>query len=286
MNDIVIIPTFDRPEYLWVCLDNMHKVSGIDTKCIWICEDVHADKPKPFQIEMEMLATIREAERVFRGQIRYIGRAPHTTYGNSYNVLSALAEAAATYAKRVYLIEDDVLVTPDFFDWNEAAAAFNPWVSCAGRFNRSLNFAMNGPEAIDEAIKDVDACVASNTAYNSWATCFSRGALDRIAKDYSLHFDQFGPGFEQDMFIQSIIRRENKISLWPYVPRAYHMGWYSYHRSGMQFYGTLEEKVKTLQAAVHDPEKIKAMASIQQIDPFPRRHHEFATKLYLKQVPR
>ncbi len=281
MRDIVIIPTFDRPEFLWVCLENLSKARGIESKEIWLREDVHADKPKPFTIEMEFLATIREAERVFRNQVFYAARAPHTTYGNSYNVLSALSEASMTDANLVYLIEDDVLITEDFFEWNEAVHnTFRPWVSCAGRLNRSLNFAMNGPEAIDESIKDTNACHASITAYNSWATCFSRTALNDIADVY--RFDKFGPGLEQDILIQNIIRREKMTTIWPYVPRAYHMGWYSYHREGMRFYGTLEEKVKELRATVTNPEKIKTMASIQQIDPFPKKQHESAAELYLR----
>jgi hypothetical protein len=283
VKDIVIIPTFDRPEYLWACLENIYEIHQDETKEFWISEDVHADKPKSFTIEIEMLATVREWQKKFGSRFRYIGRSPHTTYGNSYNVLSALCEAAATDARYVYLIEDDVLITQDFFAWNEEVHnKFQPWASCAGRLNRSLNFAMNGPEAIDESIKDVNACVQSITAYNSWATCFSRLALSEITDKAELCFDKFRPGFEQDIMIQNMIRGRSHHTIWPYVPRAYHMGWYSYHRDGMRFYGSLEEKVKALQAAVTDQGKIRAMASIQQIDAFPLNQHKQAIDLYLR----
>jgi hypothetical protein len=105
-----------------------------------------------------------------------------------------------------------------------------------------------------------------------------------------------GPGNEQDIFIQRFMPRVRiynpklmssvaadspylvfpdvsvgqGFSVWPYVPRAYHMGWYSYHRTaGMKFNGTLEEKIAALRAAVSDPQKIKAMACLQEIDPYP-----------------
>jgi hypothetical protein len=207
--------------------------------------------------------------------IRVIHREPHTTYGNSFNVLEAFREAYATDARYVYLLEDDVLVMPDYFEWHEEAQEkWHPFVSCAGRINRSLNFAMNGPEAIDETYKSPLACVRSSTAYISWATCFRRDLLGTaLAHIYPGWYEKVAPGNEQDIFIQDLMRSipsGHGCSVWPYVPRAYHMGWYSYHRTaGMKFNGTLEEKVAALRSAVSDPQKIKAMACLQEIDPYP-----------------
>jgi hypothetical protein len=94
-TDLVIIPCFERPEFTWLCLENLYEnVRGTMTdKEIWICEDIHADKPKGFTIEMEMLAVMREWER--KMHLFYYATAPHTTYGNSYNVLRALTRAAS-----------------------------------------------------------------------------------------------------------------------------------------------------------------------------------------------
>lgn len=282
MADIVIVPTFDRPEYLWACLEQLFMTNGIAGKRIWVTEDIHADKPKHFTIQMEMLATIREAVRLFGPCFRYLSTHPHTTYGNSFNLLNALHEASTTAAEKVYIVEDDVLVTEDFFSWNdEVHEKFNPWVSCAGRLNRSLNFAMNGPDAMDESIKDVNACKVVVGAYNSWATCFSRQALDEIVGIIP-SYDTFTSGFEQDIMIQDYMRKKAICSAWPFVPRAFHMGWYSYHRSGVKFNGTLEEKVTALQKTVTNQEKIRSMACIQEIDAFPKKGHEFATDLYLR----
>jgi hypothetical protein len=285
MKDIVIIPTFDRPEYLWTCLENIwQNVTGLAGKEIWICEDIHSDKPKGFTIEMEMLATIREFEKKFgRDTLKYRATLPHLTYGNSFNVLWNLYDAAKTDARYVYIIEDDVLVTPDFFQWNELMQMmYEPFVTCAGRLNRSLNFHMNGPDAMDETIKDPRLCKQVKGAYNSWATCFPRTSLDRMLVVGDVFAEPAKPGLEQDMMIQNFMRSNKLSSIWPYVPRAYHMGWYSYHRDGMRFNGTLEEKVKALQSAVTSQEKIRAMACIQEIDAFPKKHHEPATDLYLR----
>jgi hypothetical protein len=282
--DLVIIPTFDRPEFLWLCLENLwENVRGATTdKEIWICEDIHADKPKGFTIEMEMLAVLREWES--KMHLHYYATAPHTTYGNSYNVLNSLSRAASMGGYRyVYLLEDDVLVTPDFFEWNEAAQnKFNPWATCAGRLNRSLNFQINGREAIDENVQDPNACHKSVTAYISWATCFSEKALQDI-RAFNAIYDGFEKRFEQDVMIQRKIRAAKLETVWPYVPRAFHLGWYSYHRDGgMRPSGTLEEKVKYLRAVTKDPIKLHAAKGPQEMDAYPRVLHKLATELYLR----
>jgi len=282
MTDLVIIPTFDRPEFLWLCLENLYEnvLRAPNYPDIWVCEDIHADKPKGFTVEMDMLAV----HHYWRSRLgyQYMATSPHTTYGNSYNVLNALQKAAPLGYRYVYLIEDDVLVTPGFFDWNEAVhKQFNPWASCAGRLNRSLNFEMNGREAIDENIKDANACRSSVTSYNSWATCFSAVAVKQISAMIG-GYDNFYAGFEQDIMIQKQIRREKLTTVWGYVPRAFHMGWFSYHRDGgMKLYGTLEERVTALRAAVKDPAKLRALGA-QDMDAFPTKHAEAFTELYLR----
>lgn len=275
MKDIVIVPTFDRPEYLWMCLENLRLAHGSHAKQIWICEDVHEDKPKDFTTQIDMLATIREAGQLFgRENVTYFGRAPHTSYGNSHNLLQALKDSIYTDARYVYIVEDDTMVMKDFFNWHEQAQQqYQPFVTCAGRINRSLNFQMNGPEAIDESQKDSMACVRSHKAYMSWATCFKREGLYWLLKHAPDKDgdDPWRPGFEQDMFIQDFIRDGHNASVWPYVPRAYHMGWYSYHRTaGQKFHGTLQEKVTALRRAIYSKAMINEMACLQEIDPFPR----------------
>jgi hypothetical protein len=283
MNDVVVIPTFDRPEFLWTCLENIwNNVRGIIGKYILISEDVHADKPKDFTTQMEMLATIREWQNKFADLFHYRATPPHTTYGNSYNVLSALQQAAnISDGGKIYLIEDDVLVTPDFFEWNDLV--FETWpatrLACAGRLNRSLNFHINGPHAIDESIKDPSACRSVRGSYISWATCFGREMRNMF--QLSFDYSKFRPGFEQDIMLQQYINVKAMSSTWPYVPRAYHMGWWSYHRNGgFPLTGNLEERVTTLQKIVSDPEKLRTMVGPQEMDAFPKKMHEPTTRVY------
>ena len=282
MRDIVIVPTFDRPEFLWLCLENIAAADGWQDSVILVCEDIHADKPKSFTVEIEMLATIRYFEKVFGQNFRYRHMTPHTTYGNSHNLLSVVAEAMLCEHRLVYIIEDDVLITEDFFVWNNGVQEkFRPWVSCAGRLNRSLNFESNGRYAMDETIKDVNACTRVQGAYMSWATCFPRTSLDLLLHSERIQDQTFGPGVEQDILIQNVMRRYGVSSLWPFIPRAFHLGYYSYHRDGgILPQGTLEQKVKALRAVVTKQNKLREVAGIQDIDAF--QEHEAATALYLR----
>ena len=271
MHDIVIVPTYDRPEFLALCLQKLFQARGIENKNIWICKDNHAEVGQNAETVWDISQVVREAQEVCPAHsMHFIHRDYHKTYGNSLNVLEAFRSAYETDARYVFLVEDDVLVLPDYFEWHEAVQErWHPFVSCAGRVNRSLNFAMNGPEVIDESCRDLNACVASAKAYGSWASCFTPMNLHFIleAANRESFLSHVAPGMEQDIFIQKVMSTicicnpkacinpfsvdpalqfpeidiMRGFSVWPYVPRAFHMGWYSYHRTaGQRFNGTLE----------------------------------------------
>lgn len=282
MKDVVIVPTFDRPEFLWLCLENIAAADGWQDSVILVCEDIHADKPKSFTVEIEMLATIRYFEKVFGQNFRYRHMTPHTTYGNSLNLLRAFQESECCGYELICVVEDDVLVTKDFFLWNQRLfdLPLKPWVVCAGRLNRSLNFESNGRYAMDESIRDVMMCKSVVGAYNSWATCFPRSSVTSFLKEITCDTD-FKPGVEQDMLIQDYMRKHKLSSAWPYVPRAFHVGWYSYHRNGGIIpQGTLEQRVSVLRSIVMKQSKLREIAGIQDVDAF--QEHEAATALYLR----
>lgn len=312
--DIVIVPTYDRPEYLALCLEKLRAAKGIETKQIYLAIDDHWDVPPPSnEIRRQMIELM--SIPIPGLDVCHIGLRPTSTYGNSFNILNAFEQAYRTGARHVYLVEDDVMVMPDFFQWHEAAQdQFHLFVSCAGRINRSLNFETNGRESIDESCIDPLACSASGRAYGSWAACFPHQILGFILQeaerwDFAKHI---APGNEQDIFIQKLMPRiqmyeyggmgvaefhdrsseivntvvtRSGFSVWPYVPRAYHMGMSSYHRNaGLKFNGSLEEKIAALRSTISDPYKIRLMALLQDdIDAYPTQPiPDWSGKLFLK----
>lgn len=272
MRSIIIIPTYDRPEMLWLCLEKIFQAEKPDDYHIWVCEDVHRDKTKSFETQVEYVAVLSYFKGVFGWEhFQHVVTPAHGFYGNSYNVLRSLSLTIHIPDVRlVYLIEDDAMIVPDFFRFNEVAQEkFRPFVICNGRINRSLNFHINGPDAIDESRPVSSAVVRSTKAYMSWANSFDVEALEGFFDTNSASYGEFRPGYEQDMFFQNVIRMKKLDSIWPVVPRAFHVGWWSYHRSGQRPTGTLKERVEFLRRAITDKSVLQQVAGLQDMDPYP-----------------
>jgi hypothetical protein len=194
---------------------------------------------------------------------------PHDSYGNSANLATSLKNAYNTGAKRIFLVEDDIIVSPDIFEWHEAVLDdANPFVSCATALNKSAHFQINGPQAMDESYQDPSAYLKVCGPYSSHAAAFKRENLGRLLDKLAHPGVKWEPGREQDLLTQELMRDSMKqggkvlVSAWPYVPRAYNCGWYSYHiNTGMRFNGTLDEKVRALERTIRDRDKLREMSA-------------------------
>lgn len=271
-RDIVIVPTYDRPEYLALCLERVLSAKGSGDVELWVCQDNHTgdDVNAHTSSVGNVLFVSRyntDSCHIFKNFIRD----PHSYYGNSYNILEGLKDAYETGADRVYLIEDDVMITEDFFLWHEEIQKQEPdaFVSIASNINMSLEYAINGPEVLATShLADPMAYYASVHAYSSIGVCFNRDALHFIVPDFCNEetYNKLGPGVEQDILIKRQMKSVACKSVWPYLPRAHHMGWYGYHRNtGLKPNGTVEDKIKALRYAFYDQEKINSMALSQNI---------------------
>lgn len=177
------------------------------------------------------------------------------------NTLEAYKEACQTDAKFVYLIEDDVLVMPDFFKWHEAAQA-------EGDFMCSIAYRCHRNAAVRKDIADPAAYLISNQDYASIGVCWRREKLVSVVrhakeeyyKDLSgyikLNFpdNRFSDCFtEQDGLIMRVMGETHGNTIWSsFVPRAFHVGFASYNRprSARLSYQELKE-------TIHDEQKIK-----------------------------
>ena len=279
-RDIVVVPTYDRPEYLAVCLERLIAAKGSNDVEIWVCRDQHVgDHSTEIWDGMRWCVLAAQRDDFYCEKFKYFLRNPHSYYGNSFNIFTALKDAYDAGAERVYLVEDDVFVTEDFFLWHEEIQKEvpNAFVSIASRVNASLEYAINGPEVLDESVADPMAYYTSDHAYSSIGVCFNRDALHWIVPDFCNEetYAKLGPGVEQDLLIKKQMRSFQGVapSVWPYVPRCYHMGWYGYHRrTGLKFNGTLEEKIAALKSTMYDQAKINSMAMAQNIQALPTLH--------------
>lgn len=251
--DLVLIPTYNRPDYLRLCLEYLSRAEGIQTKEVHIS----VDRGK------SLIREIYEVVNDFRNQLNITVsfREPHDYHGNSFNTLEAYKEAYTSNAKFVYLVEDDVLVQPDFFKWHEAVQAEDDFM-CSIAYRCSRNPACS---RIHE--HDPEAYFVSARDYASIGVCWRREKLAEVVKhacteyyqnmnDYILkNFpnNRFYECFtEQDGLIMRIMGETHGLTAWPYMPRAYHIGFAGYHRlrSPRLSYNEIKE-------VIHDSEKVR-----------------------------
>lgn len=253
MRDIVIVPTYFRPEYLTLCLEHIEaarKGRELEVR-------VYHDARKVAYVNAQ---DTQEVCNRF-GYPYLTIRKPHNAVGNTLNFLGAYADAFVSDARLVYLIEDDVLVGTDFFDWHEAIQARRDYLCSVGWH------CIRNPEV--KPSTDPNAFIESAVDFSSIGVCWKREALPPVV----LHADpayytnpsaylakQF-PGspippnrwVEQAGLIMRVLLagQGKRIVAWPAVPRCAHIGISGYHRSkGPQFTGNLDQKIQQLRTAL------------------------------------
>jgi len=227
--DVIIITSYNRPDYLRLCLEYLSRAEGIETKDLWICID------RGRALVREFYEVIKDFPKL---NLNLEFRMPHTYQGNSYNTLEAYKTAYYSDAEFVYLVEDDVLVTPDFFKWHEA-------VQARGNFMCSVAYRCLRNAEADKSIDDPAAYFTTARDYASIGVCWRRKNLAPLAMHANTeYYDDMGgyltkyfPGnrfadsfTEQDGLIMRILGDTNGLVCWPYLPRAFHIGFAGYNR--------------------------------------------------------
>jgi len=251
--DVVVIPTHERPELLWLCLEKIAACSDIPEQ-IWISEDFHIDNPKPPMVAYEVEQTVEYAKRILPG-VRHIRR-EHSNHGSSFNVLESFREACQTDARYVFFIEDDTMVTQDFFRWSRAAQEkFHPFATCSNYLPR-------------ERSQHPEDCAISDTWLQTFGMSFEREKLSHtMLPDYADYGLQ--PQFEWDAWMMKYIRLNGLYSVSACLRRGYHFGFYSYHAGGDGLRGDLASRVQQVRAGLSNPSLLRTGGSQNQIFPYP-----------------
>jgi hypothetical protein len=254
-HDVIIIPTFYRPEFLYLCLERILHTPAADRE-IWLVQDRRADDFPRHARDEEETEFVAAAFRKHLN-LRRIVRRPHRYSGNSYNVLEAYRAAYQTDARYVYLIEEDVLVTEDFFRWHET-------VQGQGDYFCSIGYrCIRNPRV--RHVDDPGGYLECRNDYASIGVCWGRTNLAAVvqhaAADYygdlvgyvqaRLPNDQLPwSAVEQDGLIHRLAIADGRPTAWASLPRAYHIGVWGYHRpAGFRFPGNLQERVNAMREA-------------------------------------
>ncbi len=254
--NVVLIPCFDRPEFLSECLKNIEQAESAD-QYHYIFRLDHGHEPDNLKvIEGFKLSS----ETTFT---------PRTTYGigkQSYSVLSGLQIAAKTSDHLVFLIEDDVMIGRDFFRWHEEVH------SQQALFSSHANLNVNSPSKEGW----IDEYYLTTRDYGSIGTCMTRESIalidPHINADYFLHPVQYirrkfknsflGYGFaEQDGLIRRIQADQSLPQAYPchlehegllYGPRCFHAGFIGKGRIQQKLPGTAEQRQDYIQKVIYD----------------------------------
>ncbi|HTT03929.1 MAG TPA: hypothetical protein VMF64_01470 [Steroidobacteraceae bacterium] len=265
--DLLLVPCWRRPEFLWHCLDNLTRAAEIDS--------VHVVFRPDFGFWPENLDVIRAfSDRLASYEIQPATACPFRRTRQSANLLLGYLRAAAVAGRYVFLVEEDVMVARDFLTWHRAVQA-----AAAGRLFCSI--AVRNHNRHVEVAAEADGFYLSSGDYCSYGVCFDRRVLlEHIAPHVTLdyfrrpkrymrrHFpaSRVGLGFvEQDGLIRRIQECSSLAIAYPCLPRAFDAGFYGYNRPG-GVTGSAEERRRKLAEVIYDRERLRAAAGPQFAD--------------------
>jgi hypothetical protein len=251
-RDIVVLPCWRRPEFLWHCLDNISRAEGSADLTVMLRPDTG--------FSTDNLEIARSFADRLQIEISHATPAPYKRTKQSANVLLGYLHAAASAKQYVFLIEEDVMVGRDFFRWHREvqSAVANPLFCSIG--TRNPNRTLTLPD-------DVTAYYLSSGDFCSIGVCFDKEILqEKVAPHVNMtymakpkkyirrHFknSRIGLGFvEQDGLIRRIQEQTALPIAWPCVPRGFHAGFYGYNRAG-RVEGDLQTRISTLTETIYD----------------------------------
>lgn len=239
LREIVVVTAWNRPDFFHACLS---RLMAADDGKVWYLLSLDRGHDR----------AVREVASSWSNSIgRTTILTPNHSYkGNSFNVLSAYKFALRNGADRVYLVEDDVLVAKDFFEFHRCAHELVP-KNLSVSACRNQQFPMEAdPEQDDEA-------VYTHLSYQSLGVSFSRQALELVLPHINHMYLSDPVGYckkvfpntkiphgnaEQDGLIHRVGELEGLPTVYPCTPRAYHAGFIGYHRAGRRMTGSIEER--------------------------------------------
>lgn len=219
MPSTAIIPCWRKPNFLRATLRLIERAQGANRLRYLFSIDRDADPEVN-----EVIASFR-----FLSNSSTVRR-NHKYPGNSFNILEALKSVAGPSHPNdlIYIIEDDIFVSTDFFDFHEDAHKLDePFFVSACRGPRKLVYNIDAP------------AVYRNAEYRSHGVSFRAFRLadivEHATRDY--YKDMIGycskqlndqgvklSNVEQDGIIHRVVRRLGSWGIYPVKPRAFHAG--------------------------------------------------------------
>lgn len=261
MKDIVIIPAFNRPEYLYFTLLLIRE------------EPLHAEMKYLFALDYgyskKCLEVIDEMMKGLDYEIVYHNGTRFGAMKQSYNLLETYRKATEQAKEFVFLIEDDIFIGKSFFKSHYQIHAKHPDLFC------SIGSKLHNPQSSKPQTMVATTCQTSpDSIYQSWGVCFRKSVLKELVlihaneNYYKRHTQYMMSAFpthwlkttftEQDGLIRRIADLSGRSIGYPDYPRCYHAGIWSYHRDGEKVSAwSFEKRLNFIQDVCFDAEKMK-----------------------------
>lgn len=244
MSELVIVTAWKRPDFLSAALQRL-LLADDGRQRYWISLDrLHTR-------ECAMVAVQFTRKLGGRASIR---RRAHRHKGNSYNVLTSYREAVSVAPDLVHMVEEDVFVGTDYFEFHRQAHQLVPdaFAVSACR-NQQFPPDVNPPDEQD--------AVYPHLSYQSLGVSFRLEPLAQVVQHAQHGYfarpvaycaqkwpnSAINPNHaEQDGLIHRMIEASGRPTVYPFSPRAYHAGFVGYHRKGSGPVGTVEDRAAYL----------------------------------------
>lgn len=275
--DLCIIPSYWRSEFLYLALEAIYAADDSHDKHIRVYQDLKSGDPERFADDIKDTSEVLNYwKRGLGSRLQTILRQENTYYGNSFNVLEAYKKAYSEDWRLVHLIEDDVLISQDYFLWQQDMQVNDFFATIAGQTTRCPQMEYWCPSGFSGPTSFYDSEV-----YASLGVCWRRENLswtvDHAVPAYyqnpTMHILKHFKGsklglsmMEQDGLIQRLAEQQFLKFAWSVPTRAYHVGVYGYHRGIAVEHmpeGSLSERIETLRKNISSPEWFKKVAGFQ-----------------------
>lgn len=258
MKNIVLIPCWQRPEFLSICLEQIVKADGAEKYTYVFLVDRGFN---PENITVINKFPFEKGVQLRKETVPGIGR-------QSMNLLEGYRFAASQDCNLVFMIEEDIMIANDFFTWHEAVQKKESNFCSIATENNNTKHESTGNLS--------EYYIGSERDYQSLGVCFNREVLNKYVvphanyafyKNPRAYVSQKFPTSvmgtqycEQDGLIRRIRETEcNLPVIFPDVPRAYHAGFYGYNRPSKKVpKGSLASRIAQLKEIIFSPEKMLA----------------------------
>ncbi len=251
--DIALIPCATRPEMLHHCLER-----------IKLCKD----RPKVlFHVDFKHDKDIFTVIESYPFEKEVIVNSRHAWNKLPVNILRGYREAVNRTDDLVYMIEDDVMISTDFFNWHKKVHEVEKEIFC------SIGSRNNNHDRSLDLEQDPSKYYKSHLTYQSLGVCFQKEilidyVLPHANDSYYSNNQKYCPEnypasqlgnqwCEQAGLIRRIQEYNRFPIVYPFLPRAYHAGFYGKNRRG-RITGHIRKKIVKVGNIIFSKEAMQA----------------------------